>query len=65
MFLCFCRCDEKKSRLTGAICGLGYDPNSPIAKPIFQDHDLEVVFDVQITNNDIHTVSLVQAVFHS
>ena len=51
----FARRDKKKSRLTGALCGLGYDPESKGA--VLPDHDIEVTFDTVITNKDIATVS--------
>lgn len=39
---------------TGALCGLGYDRTT--GKSLFPDHDLEIIFDVEITMNDLRMV---------
>lgn len=39
---------------TGALCGLGYDFST--GKSFFPDHDLEIMFDVEITMNDLRMV---------
>lgn len=39
---------------TGALCGLGYDRTT--GKSLFPQHDLEIIFDVEITINDLRMV---------
>lgn len=39
---------------TGALCGLGCDRTTE--KSLFPDHDLEIIFDVEITINDLRMV---------
>lgn len=39
---------------TGALCGLGY--NRTTEKSLFPEHDLEILFDVEITMNDLKMV---------
>jgi len=39
---------------TGALCGLGY--NRITGKSLFPKHDLEIIFDVEITMNDLRMV---------
>ncbi len=47
------RTDEKKTRYTGALCGLGFDSQGAI----YADNDVETVFDVEIDVQDITMVS--------
>jgi ATP-dependent RNA helicase TDRD9 len=48
------RTDTHQSRYTGVLCGLGMDPENSSA--VYQDHDVEIVFDTQIDDDDIFTV---------
>ncbi len=50
-----CRTDPKKTYYTGAICGLGWDPES--GGSALPDHDMEVTFDTTIDQEDLETVS--------
>ncbi|KMQ93554.1 atp-dependent rna helicase tdrd9 [Lasius niger] len=36
---------------TGALCGLGYNPST--GKSLFPEHDIQVIFDIEITMNDL------------
>jgi ATP-dependent RNA helicase TDRD9 len=45
------RSDEKRTRLIGAICGLGYDAQRD--QSICPDHDMEIAFDKEIDNEVI------------
>ncbi|XP_033096536.1 ATP-dependent RNA helicase TDRD9-like [Anneissia japonica] len=49
------RMDKNKSRMTGVLCGLGWD--SLANGPALPDHDIEIPFDVKITKNDIIKVN--------
>ncbi|XP_071787183.1 ATP-dependent RNA helicase TDRD9-like [Asterias amurensis] len=49
------RTDKDNTRLTGALCGLGYDPESKGA--VLPDHDIEVTFDSVIVNQDIADIN--------
>lgn len=49
------RVDNRQSRYTGVICGLGVDPTRKT--PVYPEHDMEILFDTEITNNDILDVS--------
>ncbi|XP_024881592.1 probable ATP-dependent RNA helicase spindle-E [Temnothorax curvispinosus] len=40
---------------TGALCGLGY--NRITEQSLFPDHDLEIIFDVEITMNDLRMIN--------
>ena len=48
------RRDKENKRYIGAVCGLGPDING--RHSAFPDHDMEITFDVKITNKDISTV---------
>lgn len=39
---------------TGALCGLGFDPST--GESLFPEHDLQIIFDVEITMNDLQMV---------
>ncbi|XP_022106993.1 putative ATP-dependent RNA helicase TDRD9 [Acanthaster planci] len=52
------RRDKKNTRLTGALCGLGYDPETKGA--VLPDHDIEVTFDTLITSKDIATINAIR-----
>ena len=45
------RTDPEKRQYTGALVGLGYDPTTGYA--LLPDHDSELVFEVEITQDDI------------
>ena len=48
------RTDSKRKHYIGAICGLGYDPETNYS--ILPDHDLEIEFDTEIDVADISKV---------
>ena len=41
------RADAERKRLTGAICGLGYDRQRK-NQPFYHEHDMEIAFDTDI-----------------
>lgn len=49
---------------TGALCGLGYDPSTE--KSLFPEHDIQIIFDIEITMNDLRMVrhSIFQVFIH-
>ena len=49
-----CRVDKDRRRYTGALCGLGCSTDDRL--PLLPDHDMEVAFDVDIDDEDIHLV---------
>ncbi|KAK7104950.1 ATP-dependent RNA helicase TDRD9-like [Littorina saxatilis] len=53
------RVDKKRTRYTGALCGLGYDPDEH-NYGLLTDHDMEVAFDVDIDDEDIHLINRVR-----
>ena len=54
IYFLFFRMNRKRTKYTGAICGLGSDDTGG---PILPDHDIEVVFDIHFDNDDISLVS--------
>ena len=48
------RINKERTRITGAICGLGYIEST--GYPILPEHDMEVVFDVEFSKEDIQAV---------
>ena len=54
MILLFDRTDRKMTRLTGLLCGLGWDPVTQA--PMLADHDIELAFDTKIRNEDVSKV---------
>ena len=48
------RCDVKKRRYVGAVCGLGCDPIT--GQSLYRDHDIELTFDTLITQEDLDLV---------
>ena len=48
------RCDAKKRRYVGAVCGLGCDPMT--GQSLYSDHDIELIFDTLITQDDLDLV---------
>lgn len=51
------RTDLKRSRLTGALCGLGVDG---FEDPIYAENDMEIVFDTEITLDDLQYINRVR-----
>ena len=49
------RTDQLKRQYTGALCGLGYNPAT--GESLYYDHDVELVFDTLITQEDLDSVS--------
>ncbi len=52
--LSLCRTDELKRQYTGAICGLGFDPDTEDS--IYDEDDIELTFDTLITQSDLKKV---------
>ena len=50
----FHRTDKRKTRLTGALCGLGWDDTNH--GPMLPEHDMEVTFDTKVTTENIKQV---------
>ena len=58
---CLCavrRTDPDRHHYSGALCGLGPHPNT--GAPLFEDHDVEITFDTQITRRDFEDVGCPQ-----
>lgn len=49
------RVDIRQTTYTGVLCGLGPTPGQDDI-PIYMDHDLELIFDTEIRDDDIDTV---------
>ncbi|WAR19603.1 TDRD9-like protein [Mya arenaria] len=49
------RPNPKKTRMIGAICGLGFEADS--GEALLPDHDIELPFDVTFTNEDISDIN--------
>ena len=47
--------DATRTRLTGAICGLGYDRERN-CQSLYPEHDMEIVFDTEIDQNVSHVL---------
>ncbi|XP_029140467.1 ATP-dependent RNA helicase TDRD9 [Protobothrops mucrosquamatus] len=52
------RVDESRKRYTGVLCGLGW--NQSVGSPVLQDHDMELMFDVQIDADDITQINILR-----
>nr|XP_060611008.1 ATP-dependent RNA helicase TDRD9 [Anolis sagrei ordinatus] len=52
------RTDEKQTRYTGVLCGLGW--NRSLGTPVFQDHDMELSFDVEIDTEDMTQINILR-----
>jgi len=52
------RIDNYNTYYTGVLCGLGTDLNSDAA--IYQDHDLEIIFDTEIVDSDIIAINKIR-----
>lgn len=51
------RTDREKKRYVGALCGLGWDSESPDADPAFPEHDMEVTFDTEFDVEDLKMIN--------
>jgi ATP-dependent RNA helicase TDRD9 len=51
------RTDVYQENLTGGLFGLGANSKDRY-RPYFQEHDIELPFDTQITNQDVFNVSI-------
>ncbi|CAH0391453.1 unnamed protein product [Bemisia tabaci] len=49
------RLNKYETKITGAVCGLGYDPITK--RPYNPTNDIEVVFDAELDNNDIKIIN--------
>ncbi|KAG8222127.1 hypothetical protein J437_LFUL002124 [Ladona fulva] len=49
------RTNPEKTKLTGALCGLGCDPETRVS--LFPDHDMEITFDTEITIEDLTNIN--------
>jgi len=54
------RTDEAKTKYTGALCGLGWDPQSPNSDSAFADNDIELTFDFVFTDNELRQINLIR-----
>lgn len=52
------RTDPEKRKYTGALVGLGFDPNT--GQALLPDHDSELVFEVEITQDDLILINSVR-----
>ncbi|EFN82362.1 probable ATP-dependent RNA helicase spindle-E [Harpegnathos saltator] len=50
------RCSPLRTYYTGALCGLG-PMDSCTGRGIFPDHDMEILFDVEISNDDLREIN--------
>ena len=55
------RADAKRTRLTGAICGLGYDRERR-NQSFYPEHDMEIAFDTEISLSVSATLSLITTI---
>lgn len=53
----FYRCDELKRQYTGALCGLGSNPNN--SESLYREHDIEITFDTLFDQEDLNEVRLI------
>lgn len=49
------RTDETRMKYTGCIAGLGTDPTT--GESLYEDHDMEITFEVVFSDEDIKEVS--------
>jgi hypothetical protein len=52
------RVDDTGSKYTGCVSGLGMDARERVS--VYPDHDMEVIFDTTIDNNDIRAVNSIR-----
>lgn len=48
------RYNPSYTKMIGALCGLGYDPET--SRPLFAENDIEIVFDTMMDFNDLNQV---------
>ncbi|XP_076442541.1 ATP-dependent RNA helicase TDRD9-like [Babylonia areolata] len=53
------RVDARRQRYTGALCGLGFAPGDK-NHPLLPEHDMELTFDVDFDDDDIHLINRVR-----
>lgn len=56
------RMNKERTRYIGALCGLGYDPNT--GESLFPEHDVEVIFDANFVLDDIECINRLRAYFN-
>lgn len=59
----FYRINKERTKITGALCGLGFIEGT--GQAILPEHDMEVVFDVEFTKDDIQKVKLAFIILNS
>ncbi|XP_064484579.1 ATP-dependent RNA helicase TDRD9-like [Ornithodoros turicata] len=52
------RANRERTEYTGALCGLGYDRRSNL--PVYPEHDIEVVFDISMEQDDMFMINVVR-----
>lgn len=52
------RCNSSCTKLSGALCGLGYDPDTK--KSLFPENDIELLFDVEFVLEDIALINKIR-----
>ncbi|XP_035715225.1 ATP-dependent RNA helicase TDRD9 isoform X2 [Folsomia candida] len=53
------RIDVRQTKYTGVLCGLGSAPHEPDL-PIYPDHDVEIIFDTVIDDDDIDSINRIR-----
>ena len=57
IYFCVYRVDPLNRQYIGAVCGLGYNTETGLSH--YPEHDLELVFDTLITQEDIDAVIII------
>ncbi len=52
------RLDHDHTCYTGCVSGLGTDPIK--GDPVYSDHDMEIIFDVKIDNDDLDLINSIR-----
>jgi hypothetical protein len=52
------RLDEERTKYTGCVTGLGSDPKEGFS--VYPDHDMEILFDVSIDNEDLDLINSIR-----
>ncbi|XP_050536688.1 ATP-dependent RNA helicase TDRD9 [Daktulosphaira vitifoliae] len=52
------RCNSSYTKMIGAICGLGYDPET--SRPLFGENDIEITFDTVIDRSILEKINTVR-----
>jgi len=55
IIMCF-RTDKQRTKYTGALCGLGWDAQSPDGEAVLPENDMEIAFDIKFDEEDIKLV---------